>query len=115
MRVKGGFVTRRRHKKVLKMTKGFRGSLHKLYRTANQHLLHALKYAFVDRRRKKREFRSLWIVRINAAVREYGLSYSKFMNALKKSGLDIDRKVLAQMALSYPEQFKKVVMKVKEM
>ena len=115
MRVKGGFVTHRRHKKVLKMTKGFRGSLHRLYRTANQHLLHALAYAFNDRRRKKREYRSLWIVRINAAVREYGLSYSKFICALKKSDLDLDRKVLAQMALSYPEQFKKVVMQVKDL
>jgi large subunit ribosomal protein L20 len=112
-RVKGGVRTRARHKKILKLAKGYFGAKSKLYRVANQAVMKSLNYAFRDRKQKKREFRKLWIARINAAARMNGLSYSKFMNALKKSGITLNRKVLADMAVNDPAGFKMLVEKVK--
>jgi large subunit ribosomal protein L20 len=108
-RVKRGNVARKRRKKVLKLAKGFRGSHSKLFRTANQQVMKALRYAYRDRRNRKRDFRRLWIVRINAAARMHGLSYSKLIGQLKKADIDINRKMLAQMAVLDPEGFTKVV------
>ena len=104
-RVKGGTVTRRRHKKLLEQTKGHRGTKHTLYRRAHQSLLKALSYSYRHRRERKGDFRSLWIVRINAAARQEGLSYSRFMDGLKKAGVDINRKILADMAVRDPNAF----------
>jgi large subunit ribosomal protein L20 len=112
-RVKGGVRTRARHKKTLKLAKGYFGAKSKLYRVANQAVMKSLNYAFRDRRQKKREFRKLWITRINAAARINGLSYSKFMNALKKAGITLNRKVLADMAVNDAEGFRMLVEKVK--
>lgn len=112
-RVKGGVRTRARHKKILKLAKGYFGAKSKLYRVANQAVMKSLNYAFRDRKQKKREFRKLWIARINAAARMNGMSYSKFMNALKKSGITLNRKVLADMAVNDPAGFKMLVEKVK--
>ena len=108
-RVKGGTVTRRRHKKVLKQTKGHRGTKHSLYRRAHESLLKALSYSYRHRRERKGDFRRLWIVRINAAARQEGLSYSKFMDGLKKAGVIIDRKMLADMAVTNPSAFSQLV------
>ncbi|MCU6797601.1 MULTISPECIES: 50S ribosomal protein L20 [Paenibacillus] len=99
-RVKGGFVTRRRHKKILKLARGYFGSKHRLFRTANQQVMKSLLYAYRDRRTKKRDFRRLWITRINAAARINGLSYSKFMHGLKLSGIEVNRKMLADLAVN---------------
>lgn len=104
-RVKRGFVSRRRHKKVLKITKGFRGSLSKLYRPAHQAMLHSLQYATRDRKTRKRDFRALWNVRINAGLRQYGLSYSKFIGAAIKKNMLINRKILAELAAERPKIF----------
>lgn len=104
-RVKGGFVTRRRHKKVLKLAKGYFGSKHRLFRTANEQVMKSLMYAFRDRRAKKRDFRKLWIARINAASRQNGLSYSKFMHGLKLAGVDVNRKILADLAVTDAKAF----------
>jgi len=104
-RVKGGTTTRRRHKKILKLAKGYRGSKSKLYRVANQQVLKSLNYAYAHRRLKKRDFRKLWIARINAAARNNGLSYSKMIYGLKTAGVEINRKVLAEMAISDPNAF----------
>ncbi len=112
-RVKGGMRTRARHKKILKLAKGYFGAKSKLYRVANQAVMKSLNYAFRDRKQKKREFRKLWIARINAASRMSGLSYSKFMNALKKAGISLNRKVLADMAVNDPAGFKALVEKVR--
>lgn len=108
-RVKRGNVSRKRHKKVLNMTKGFRGAASVLFRTANQRNMKALKYSYVDRRKKKRDFRRLWIARVNAAVRQYGLNYSEFMNGLKKAEIVLNRKSLAQLAISDPQAFLQVL------
>lgn len=108
-RVKGGFHTRRRHKKILKMARGYRGARSRRFRAANEALLKALRNATVDRKRRKRDFRRLWIQRINAAVREHGLSYSRFIHGLKKAGIELDRKVLADMAVRDAEGFKALV------
>ena len=108
-RVKGGYTTRRRHKKVLKMTKGYRGTKHALYRRAHEAMLHSLAYAYRDRRDRKNDFRKLWIARINAAARLEGMSYSKLMYGLKKAGVGINRKILADMAVADPGAFSKVV------
>lgn len=108
-RVKRGNVSRKRHKKVLNMTKGFRGSASVLFRTANQRNMKALKYSYVDRRKKKRDFRRLWIARVNAAVRRYGLNYSEFMHALKNAEIVLNRKSLAQLAISDPDAFLQVL------
>ncbi|WP_282939555.1 50S ribosomal protein L20 [Paenibacillus sp. RC67] len=99
-RVKGGFVTRRRHKKILKLAKGYFGSKHRLFKTANAQVMKSLLYAYRDRRQKKRDFRKLWITRINAAARMNGLSYSKFMHGLKLSGIEVNRKILAELAVN---------------
>ena len=99
-RVKGGTVTRKRRKKVLKLAKGYYGSKHTLYKVANQQVMKSLMYAFRDRRQKKRDFRKLWITRINAAARMNGLSYSRLMHGLKLAGIEVNRKMLAELAVS---------------
>src|SRR5699024_10722966 len=104
-RVKRGTITKARHKKVLKKAKGYYGARSRVYRVANQAVIKAGQYAYRDRRQKKRDFRSLWIVRINAAARECGLSYSRFINGLKKANIEIDRKVLADIAVFEKEAF----------
>jgi len=113
MRVKGGVASRRRRKRLLKLSKGYWGRRKNLIRRAKETILRALAYAYRDRRRRKRDFRRLWIVRINAAVRPFGLSYSEFMGALRKSGVELDRKTLAEMAVRDTESFKTVVEAVK--
>jgi large subunit ribosomal protein L20 len=112
-RVKRGFRARRRRKGVLKEAKGFRGGQSKLFKTATISVNRARMYAYRDRRNKKRDFRSLWIVRINAAARENGLSYSKFMGGLHKAGIELDRKMLAEMAVHDPAAFSEVAQAVK--
>jgi large subunit ribosomal protein L20 len=112
-RVKGALRTRARHKKILKLAKGYFGAKSKLFRIANQAVMKSLVYAYRDRKYKKRNFRKLWIARINAAARINGLSYSKFMNGLKKSGIELNRKVLADMAVSDAAAFAQLVEKVK--
>ncbi|MBT4512252.1 MAG: 50S ribosomal protein L20 [Chloroflexi bacterium] len=108
-RVKGGTTTRKRHKKVLKLTKGHRASSHSLYRRAHESMLHSLSYAFRDRRARKREMRRLWISRINAAAREHGVPYNKFMHGLIQAGVAVDRKMLAEMAVRDAGAFTKMV------
>ncbi len=108
MRVKRGFKARRRRKKVLKLAKGFRGGRSKLFRTAADAVDKALMYAYRDRRVRKRDFRKLWIARINAAVRMHNLSYSKFIHGLKLAGVELDRKVMAELAISDPMGFAKI-------
>ncbi|MDQ7030093.1 MAG: 50S ribosomal protein L20 [Ardenticatenia bacterium] len=108
-RVKGGYRTRRRHKKILKMARGYRGARSRRFRAANEAVLKALRNATVDRKRRKRDFRRLWIQRINAAARQHGLSYSRFMSGLKKAGIELDRKVLADMAVRDATAFKALV------
>ena len=110
-RVKRGVTSHARHKKVLKQVKGQYGRRKNTIRVAKQALEKAMQYAYRDRRTKKREFRSLWIQRINAGVRAEGLSYSKFINGLSKSGIKLDRKVLAEIAYDNPEAFKTIVKK----
>ncbi|MFB3165684.1 50S ribosomal protein L20 [Neobacillus sp. 179-C4.2 HS] len=99
-RVKGGTVTRKRRKKVIKLAKGYYGSKHTLYKVANQQVMKSLMYAFRDRRQKKRDFRKLWITRINAAARMNGLSYSRLMHGLKLAGIEVNRKMLAELAVN---------------
>lgn len=113
-RVKRGVTTHARHKKILKMAKGYRGRSSTCFRPALQRVEKALQYAYRDRRVNKRNFRALWIQRINAGVREHGLNYSTFMGGMIKAGITLDRKVLAGLAMSYPDSFKTIVMKVKE-
>ena len=108
-RVTRGYKARRRRKKMLKMAKGYVGGRRKLYRTAHDSVRRSLAYAYRDRKAKKREFRKLWIVRINAATREHGLSYSRFIDGLNKAQVSLDRKVLAEVAVSDPAGFKAVV------
>ena len=108
-RVKRGTTVRRRHKKILRMAKGYRGSRSRHYRAAKDALKKALAYAYRDRRTKKRDFRRLWIVRINAAARINGLSYSKLMHGLKLAGIGLDRKVLADLAVFEPSDFSELV------
>ena len=112
-RVKRGTVARARHKKVLKQAKGFRGRRKNVYRVAKQAVMKAGQYAYRDRRQKKRQFRALWITRINAAVRELGMSYSVFMAGLKRANIDIDRKVLADLAVADKAAFAKIASQVK--
>ena len=114
VRVKRGNVARKRRNKVLALAKGFRGSSSKLFRMANQQVMKALRYAYVGRKRKKREFRSLWITRINAAARLEGVKYSTLISSLKGSNVAINRKMLAQMAVSDLASFNKVVASVKK-
>jgi large subunit ribosomal protein L20 len=113
-RVKGALRTRARHKKIIKLAKGYFGKKSKLFRAANQAVMKSLSYAYRDRKAKKRNFRQLWITRINAASRINGLSYSKFMNGLKKSGINLNRKILAEMAVNDPTGFSTLASKVKE-
>lgn len=108
-RAKSSVVSRNRHRKVLKLAKGYRGSKSKLFRIAKTQLLKSLTYAYRDRKNKKREFRKLWIARINAAARMNGISYSRFMNGLKQAGVDINRKMLADMAISDASAFGQLV------
>ena len=108
-RVKRGMMSLKKRRKVLKAVKGFRGARGRNYKAANEALLHSLIYAFRDRRARKRDFRSLWITRINAAARQEGLSYSRLMNGLKKEGLAINRKVLADLAINDQAAFEKLL------
>lgn len=112
-KVKHSVATRRRKKRVLKSAKGFWGDRSKQFQQARRALMHALVYAYRDRKNKKREFRKLWVSRINAACREQGLTYSKFINGLKKSKVNLDRKILADLAVKEPQAFKKLVEIVK--
>ncbi len=108
-RVKGGPRARRRHNRVLKLTKGQRGTKHALYRRAHEAMLKSLTYSYRDRRRRKRDFRRLWITRINAAARQHGVPYSRFMAGLKEAGVELDRKVLADLAVRDTEAFAHLV------
>ena len=112
-RVKRGVTARARHKKVLALAKGYRGRRKNVYRVAKQAVMKAGQYAYRDRRQRKRQFRQLWIARINAAARENGLSYSKFMNGLKRAAIEIDRKVLADMAVFDKSTFTQLAEKAK--
>ena len=109
MRVKGGTVTRRRHKKIIQMTKGQWGTRSKLFRRANEAMMKSYWYAYRDRRQRRRDFRRLWIARINAATRSHGLSYSRFVHGLKQANVDLDRKVLADLAVRDEAAFAAVV------
>lgn len=113
-RVKGGSVARKRRKKILKLAKGYFGSKHRLFRTANAQVMKSLLYAYRDRRVRKRDFRKLWIARINAAARMNGLSYSRLMYGLKEAGIDINRKMLAELAVNDKQAFTRLTDKVKE-
>src|SRR5512143_512132 len=108
-RVKRGVTTHARHKKILKLAKGYRGRAKNCFRVAIEKVEKALRYAYRDRRNKKRDFRGLWIQRINAGVREHGLTYSQFMHGVKLAGIDIDRKVLSDLAVREPEAFAAIV------
>jgi large subunit ribosomal protein L20 len=112
-RVKGGFVHAHRRKKIMKLAKGYFGSKHRLFKTAKEQVMKSLMYAYRDRRNVKRDFRKLWIARINAGARQNGLSYSKFMHALKLSGIDINRKILADLAVNDAKSFTDLVTAVK--
>ena len=112
-RVKRGVIARAAHKKVIKAAKGFRGRRGNVFRIANEAVMRAGQYAYRDRRNKKRDFRALWITRINAAAREHGMTYSVFMNALRKAEIEVDRKVLADLAGSNPGAFKAIADKVR--
>ena len=113
-RVKGGNVARKRRKKVLKLAKGYFGSKHLLYRTANEQVMKSLAYAYRDRKQRKRNFRKLWITRINAASRLHGLSYSKLINGLNKAGVEVNRKMLADIAVHDAEGFGQIVQIAKD-
>lgn len=113
-RVKRGVTTHARHKKIIKMAKGYRGRSKNCFRIAIQKVEKALQYAYRDRRNRKREFRALWIQRINAAVRQHGLSYSRFINGLLKANIQIDRKVMADLAVKEPVAFKELVSKAQK-
>lgn len=113
MRVKRGNVSRQRHKRVLKLAKGFRGTRSKLFKVANQAVMKAGVYAYRDRRNKRRDLRRLWITRINAAARQNGLSYSRFINGLEKAGINLNRKLLADVAARDPQAFALIANKVK--
>ncbi len=108
-RVKRGNVARKRRKKILKLAKGFRGSHSKLFRVANQQVMKALRYAYRDRRRKKRDFRRLWIARINAAARSHGISYSQLIHKLNTANIALNRKMLALLAIQDPKAFDTIV------
>jgi large subunit ribosomal protein L20 len=112
MRVKRGIVRHRRHKKIRDLAKGYRGMRHSTFRKANEAVMKAGQHAYRDRRRKKRDFRALWIVRLNAACRQNGINYSRFIKALKGKKIDLDRKVLSELAIHEPEAFEKLVKEV---
>lgn len=113
-RVKRGVTARRRHKKILKLAKGYYNARRKVFRVAKQAVTRAAQYAYIGRKQRKRQFRSLWIVRINAGARMYGLSYSRFMNGLKKAGITLDRKVLSDIAINDIAAFGKLADKARE-
>ena len=113
-RVRNGAVTKARHKKVLKQAKGYFGSKHRLYKTAKEQLMHSGQYAFRDRKQKKRDFRKLWITRINAACRENEISYSRFIEGLTKAGVEINRKMLSEIAINDPKAFDELVKVAKD-
>ena len=113
-RVKGGTIARARRKKVLKEAKGYFGSKHRLYKTAHEQVMHSGQYAFRDRRQNKRNFRKLWIARINAACRENEISYSKFINGLNKAGIAVNRKMLSELAIDNREAFADLVVIAKD-
>ena len=113
-RVKNGAVTKARHKKVLKAAKGYFGSKHRLYKTAKEQLMHSGQYAFRDRKQKKRDFRKLWITRINAACRQNEISYSRFIEGLTKAGVEINRKMLSEIAINDPKMFSELVSVAKD-
>lgn len=113
-RVKGGIVTRRRHKKILKLAKGYWGRKSKSFRPANQQVMKSLNYAYRDRRVRKREFRRLWITRINAAARQHGLSYSRLMHGLKRADVQVNRKMLADLAVREQQAFAELVSVAKQ-
>ena len=113
-RVKNGAVTKARHKKVLKEAKGYFGSKHRLYKTAKEQLMHSGQYAFRDRKQKKRDFRKLWITRINAACRQNDISYSRFIEGLTKAGVEINRKMLSEIAINDPKAFAELVKVAKD-
>ena len=108
-RVKGALNTRKRHKKILKLAKGYRGGKSKLFRVANQAVMKSLSYAYVGRKLKKRDFRSLWITRISAACKMNDINYSRFMNGLKKANIEINRKMLSEIAINDPAAFTQLV------
>ncbi len=108
-RIKGGLNAKKKHKKILKLAKGFRGQKRLVFRAANPAVMRSLRSMYIGRKQRKRDFRKLWIARINAAARMSGLSYSKFMNGLKKSNIDINRKMLSEMAIANPADFAKLV------
>lgn len=112
-RVKRGNVSRQRHKKILKLAKGFRGTRSKIFKIANQAVMKSLKYAYRDRRNKRRDLRRLWIVRINAAVRAEGMSYSRFVHGLELAGVELNRKFLADLAVTEPAAFQQIALKAK--
>lgn len=113
-RVKNGAVTKARHKKVLKEAKGYFGSKHRLYKSAKEQLMHSGQYAFRDRKQKKREFRKLWITRINAACRQNDISYSRFIEGLTKAGVEVNRKMLSEIAINDPKAFTDLVKVAKD-
>jgi len=112
-RARGGGVTRRRHKKIIKLAKGHRGLSHKIFKQANQSVMHALRYAYQHRRDRKGDFRRLWIQRINAAARQHGLTYSKLIHGLTVAGVEVDRKILADLAVRDEAAFAAVAEKAK--
>ncbi len=113
-RVKNGAVTKARHKKVLKAAKGYFGSKHRLYKSAKEQLMHSGQYAFRDRKQKKRDFRKLWITRINAACRQNDISYSRFIEGLTKAGVEVNRKMLSEIAINDPKMFSEFVKVAKD-
>lgn len=108
-RVKRGVTARKRHRKVLKLAKGYFGAKSRIFRPANQQVMKSLLYAYIHRRRRKGDFRKLWIARINAAARQNGISYNRFMNGLKRAGVQINRKMLAELAISDQQAFARLV------
>lgn len=108
-RVKGAMMTRKRRKKILKLSKGYFGAKSKLFRTANEAVMKSLRYAYIGRKHKKRDFRRLWITRISAATQANGMNYSTFMNGLKKAGVELNRKMLSEMAINDPKSFEALV------
>jgi len=112
-RVKRGTINKKKHKKIMELAKGYRGAKSRHFKRANEQVLHSLSYAYRDRRQRRRDFRKLWIIRINAAARLNGVSYSRFMNGLKAANVEVDRKVLADMAVNDPQAFANLVELVK--
>ncbi len=113
-RVKGGPRARKRHKKIIKLAKGYRGTRSKLYKRANEAVLRSGEHAFAGRKKRRRDLRRLWIIRINAGLKKYDLQYSRFIKALEDSNIEIDRKILAELAVNDPQAFEQIVMKAKE-